>query len=65
MSVLGNEVYVGGVKLDIGSGDVSDFDRTVREHIEDGGGWMTYPQSGHHYQLHITASTDIIVVYKD
>lgn len=60
---MANEVFVGGVKLDIGSGDVSHFDMAVRQHILDGGGWLAYDQAHHHYQLHITESTDIIIRY--
>ncbi|MDR7191016.1 hypothetical protein J2Y46_003874 [Microbacterium sp. BE35] len=60
---MANQVWVGGVKLEILSGDVSHFDQAVREHIDAGGGWLAYSQERHHYQLHITAGTDIVIVY--
>lgn len=60
---MGNEVYVGGVKIDILSGDVSHFDQQVREHIDAGGGWFPYSQADHHYQLYITPTTDIAILY--
>lgn len=61
---MGNEVYVGGVKLDIVSGDVSDFDQKVREHLDRGDTWFAYSQERCHYQLHITKATDIIIRYE-
>lgn len=61
--MMANEVYVGGFKLDIISGDVSHFDMAVRKHLDGGGGWLAYDQGSHHYQLHITDSTDIVIRY--
>ncbi|MFB4348605.1 hypothetical protein [Microbacterium sp. CR_7] len=60
---MANEVYVGGVKLEIISGDVSHFDMAVREHLESGEEWFVYSQEKVHYQLHITKATDIIIRY--
>ena len=61
---MANTVHVDGVKLDIVSGDVSDFDKKVREHIDSGGGWLAYDQADHHYQLHITAGSSVVIRYE-
>jgi hypothetical protein len=56
-------VWLDGVKLDIYPGDVSDFEEKVRALIQAGGGWLYYPQPHVIFQLHVSASSSVIIRY--
>lgn len=56
-------VWVDGVKLDIVSGDVSDFEERVRDVVEKGGGWLNYSQPNVFYRLRVSLNTSIIIRY--
>jgi len=58
-----NAVWLDGVQLDIIGGDISDFERRVRELIEQGGGWLFYSQPYVNYQLHVTSTSSVIIRY--
>ncbi len=55
--------WLDGVKLDIIPGDVSDFEEKVRDLIAHGGGWLYYPQPYITLQLHVSATSSIIIRY--
>lgn len=58
-----NRIWLGGVEIDVISGDVSWLHQRVMEAIADGGGWISMPTPTGSYEIYVSPSTDVIVGY--